>query len=78
MCRDYQAASADIGSPDGYQIQPIEIPQYGADGGDGGNGGRGGGGGGGGGGDPMKGFTYLFALILFGKIGSSVTKVIVF
>ena len=44
------------------------IPVYGAgDGNGGGSGGRGGGSGGGrgGGGDPMKGFTYLFALILF-------------
>jgi len=64
--RDYAAASADIGSPDGYQLQPVTIPQYGAGGG-GGGGGRGGGGGGGGyGGDPMKGFSYLFAFLVFG------------
>lgn len=67
-CREYQAPSADIGSPDGYELKPVGIPEYGDGGNNGGRGGRGGGGrGGGGGGDPMKGFTYLFAILLFGK-----------
>lgn len=65
--REYQAPSADIGSPDGYELQPVGIPEYGDGGNNGGWGRGGGGGGGGGGGDPMKGFTYLFALLLFVK-----------
>lgn len=36
---EYQAPSADIGSPDGYELKPVGIPEYG-DGGN--NGGRGG------------------------------------
>lgn len=68
--REYQAPSASIGAPEGYQFEPVTIPQYGA--GDGGNsnggGGWGGWGGGGDGGDPMKGFTYLFAALVFGML----------
>jgi hypothetical protein len=69
-CREYQAPSASIGSPEGYQFEPVTIPQYGA--GDGGNSRGGGGwgrwgrGGNDGDGDPMKGFTYLFAALVFG------------
>jgi hypothetical protein len=52
----------------------VGIPQYGAStGGGGGKGGffgGGGGGGGGGEGDPMKGFTYLFAFLLFGALAA--------
>ncbi|KAG7671917.1 hypothetical protein Ndes2526B_g07153 [Nannochloris sp. 'desiccata'] len=81
---EYQAPSADIGSPDGYELKPVGIPEYGDGGNNGGRGGRGGGGrGGGGGGDPMKGFTYLFAILLFGaglmayfKKGSSTSLMI--
>lgn len=64
--REYSAPTADIGSPEGYELETVGIPEYG-DGNSGGNSGRGwgGGGGGGSGGDPMKGFTYLFALLLF-------------
>ena len=67
-CRDYKIPTSSIGAPGGYQLQAVSLPQYGPPGGNG-NGGRGGGGGGwggnGGSGDPMKGFTYLFAIFMF-------------
>lgn len=79
-CREYQAPSASIGSPEGYQFEPVTIPQYGA--GDGGNS-KGGGGWGGGGrggndgdGDPMKGFTYLFAALVFGMLNTKSLAVV--
>ena len=73
-CRwQYKAPGAASFGPSGYQIRSVSIPEYGfgngGGGGSGGNGGGGGGGGGGGNGDPMKGFTYLFGLLVFGEAG---------
>lgn len=71
MNRDYKIPTASVGAPSGYGLSSIVsrvlIPAYGPPGGNG-NGGRGGGGwggGNGGNGDPMKGFTYLFAIFMF-------------